>query len=158
MKDHIKDCQLGQNWLDCPACVEHFNLTCTPKEVMIVPDTIVNDHGEVIGCESELQKSDLFSKDGADYIWEAMEDFLQEHEVFKNGLNARPCHSDSYMTIVDFKALNKALDELDKKWKLTLDDWSATLRYWNENPNIQPPLRLVAATIERRYESKSNRK
>jgi len=29
---HIEDCELGDNWLDCPACVEHHNNTCAPGE------------------------------------------------------------------------------------------------------------------------------
>ena len=34
---HMKDCELGDNWKECPACVDGFNQTCKPSEVMEVP-------------------------------------------------------------------------------------------------------------------------
>jgi len=38
MCEHIKDCELGDNWKDCPACVRDWNSTCAPKEILPVPE------------------------------------------------------------------------------------------------------------------------
>jgi hypothetical protein len=40
---HIKDCELGINWKSCPACVESFNQTCLPREVLPIP--VPNSYG-----------------------------------------------------------------------------------------------------------------
>ena len=34
---HDKDCQLGDNWKWCKCCVEQWNETCSPKEIMKIP-------------------------------------------------------------------------------------------------------------------------
>ena len=34
---HNKDCQLGNDWEECPACVEQFNSTCSPQERRAMP-------------------------------------------------------------------------------------------------------------------------
>ena len=31
-KNHNKDCELGDNWKECPACVEQHNNTCKSGE------------------------------------------------------------------------------------------------------------------------------
>lgn len=92
-------------------------------------------------------KSVLFNSDYQSVM--AMEDFLGHNEVFINGFGAtkRTCHPDSYGTIVDFDALKKALDFLNETYAPTAEDWKYHLRYWLTNPNMQPPLRLIAFTI-----------
>jgi hypothetical protein len=35
--EHIPNCELGINWLDCPACVESYNETCAHKDIKKVP-------------------------------------------------------------------------------------------------------------------------
>lgn len=83
-------------------------------------------------------------------VW-AMEDFLQHNKVFISGIDGRTCHSDSYGTIVDYEALETAVKVLKDKFDLTLDDWKITLDYWLGNPNMQPPLKLVASYIQRKF-------
>ncbi len=86
--------------------------------------------------------------------WEllmALEDHLQANHVFKNGFDGRPCHSDSYMTIVDFAALDAAF----AKSEFSADDWKVGCEYWLTNENMQPPLRLVGHTIERKLKKAS---
>ncbi len=70
----------------------------------------------------------------------AIEDFLQEKGVFINGISGKPAHADSYMTCVDFVALNavKATNPFIRA------QWAEAVKYWNTNPNMQPPLRIVA--------------
>ena len=42
-------------------------------------------------------------------MMDEVEDYLQEQGVFVNGLTDRPAHMDSYMTVMDFQKLDKAL-------------------------------------------------
>ena len=75
----------------------------------------------------------------------ALEDCLGSYNVFLNGISNEPCHPDSYMTIVDFANLKKAIKEIDAPKSLM----ELAINYWITNPNNQPPLRLVALTLER---------
>lgn len=76
-----------------------------------------------------------------------IEDYLQENKVFVNGITGRTCHSDSYMTIVEFKALDQALSDS----KFSKERWAESVEYWLTNPNMQPPLRLVAFQVCRKF-------
>ena len=40
----------------------------------------------------------------------AVEDYLQEAKVFVSGIDDRVCHMDSYMTVMDYKAFDKAME------------------------------------------------
>jgi hypothetical protein len=75
-----------------------------------------------------------------------VEDTLQEARVFLNPYTNQTCHSDSYATIVDFLALNKWIEKKLFTREILLD----CISYWLENPNMQPPLRLVALTLQRK--------
>ena len=83
-----------------------------------------------------------------EYSWDTImgvEDALQDAKVFVSGINGRTCHSDSYMTVVDFAALDtwmraRAFD------KPTLE---YCINYWLTNENMQPPLKLAALSIKR---------
>ena len=96
------------------------------------------------GCMPK--KSVLFSEGNHDPI----EDFFQHNAIFING-RGQTCHSDSYGTIVDFSALEKSLTLLNEEFSPTKEDWIFHLSYWLGNPNMQPPLRLVALTIARKF-------
>ena len=76
----------------------------------------------------------------------AVEDSLQEGSVFLNGISGKPCHSDSYMTVVDFNKLN----EWFAKGLFTKEQLLPCIDYWKTNANMQPPLRLVALTLARK--------
>ena len=80
-----------------------------------------------------------------------MEDFLQHNAAFINGFGTekRICHSDSYGTIVDFEALEKAIKLVDETLKPSDDEWMSHVEYWLGNPNNQPPLRMVGFFIAR---------
>lgn len=69
-----------------------------------------------------------------------IEDYLQEKEVFLNGLRNTPCHMDAYMTVVDFANLDKAiaLGDFDEDLVDSATNW------WLTNPNSQPPIKMVA--------------
>jgi hypothetical protein len=72
-----------------------------------------------------------------------VEDSLQEAQVFLNAIRGTPCHSDSYMTVVDFVALGKWI----KSQVFDRDHLQSCIDYWTTNLNMQPPLRLVGFTL-----------
>lgn len=97
------------------------------------------------------EKSVLFPKPnehGYSNTW-AIEDFLQHNGVFTNGF--RRCHSDSYMTCVDFAALDKAYNLLFEQYHPTEQDWSGIFKDWIGEIH-QPPMRLVRLTIMRKLQ------
>ena len=86
------------------------------------------------------------------YTWDdimRVEDSLQEAGIFVNGMTGRTCHSDSYMTAVEYPKL----DAWFAAWKVNRNFEKGLIEhciaYWKTNPNMQPPLRLVAMTLER---------
>lgn len=102
--------------------------------------------------DGTLEKTNFFPSDPEQFdMIGGVEDFLQHNKVFINGITGNTAHSDSYMTIVDYDALEKALNAVDDKFKPTKEDWKVCIDYWKNNVNMQPPLRLVSAYIGRRY-------
>ena len=81
-----------------------------------------------------------------------MEDFLQHNEVFINMTSKRPCHSDSYGTLIDYAALDAALKLLNDAYSPTAEDWLKHVTYWTTNPNMQPPLRLIGRQLKLQYD------
>lgn len=73
-----------------------------------------------------------------------VEDSLQEHGIFRSMVDDSPRHQDSYGTLVDFVRLTKWKAE----HKFTPEVIAACLNYWQTNPNMQPPLRLIGLTLE----------
>lgn len=74
-----------------------------------------------------------------------IEDFLQNKNVFLNGISNKPCHSDSYMTVVDYNAL----DDVLQNNPFTLESWEKAIHEWLTNTNMQPPLKLVGLASKR---------
>lgn len=61
-----------------------------------------------------------------------IEDYLDEREdVFISGIDGRSCNMDSYMTVLNYKALERAFKEAP----FTRLDWQAFVFYWDKNPN-----------------------
>lgn len=75
-----------------------------------------------------------------------IEDILQNYGVFINLFSRKPCHSDSYMTGLDYKQLDLFFEEIEVPEPLA----KICLDYWLNNPNNQPPLREVALIWERK--------
>lgn len=76
-----------------------------------------------------------------------VEDSLQNADVFYNGFTGRRnCHSDSYGTCVDFATL----EQWRVKAAFTAERVLECVNYWLGNENMQPPLRLVALTLQRK--------
>ncbi len=68
-----------------------------------------------------------------------IEDYLQEQGVFKNGISGKTAHCDSYMTIVDFENLEKALK--------APYDWKAFREWVLDDSNTQIPMKIVCRFI-----------
>lgn len=96
------------------------------------------------------EKEFIFRPETSPELTYVLEDFLQHNAVFTDGRGNKR-HSGSYGTIVEFAALDAALKHLDDKYHPEASDWEPAIRYWLTNPNNQPPLRLVALTIARRF-------
>jgi hypothetical protein len=80
-----------------------------------------------------------------------VEDSLQEAGIFRNGIRDTPCHSDSYMTLVCYRRLDQWMPA--QTFPRDLLDYC--IQYWSTNPNMQPPLRIVAASLKRFLEKNS---
>jgi len=80
-----------------------------------------------------------------------LESFFQHNGVFINGVRGTPCHMDSYMTCVDFGALDRCLALLDEQYEPAAEDWSAAVNMWVNGINMQPPSRIVGLIIANRY-------
>jgi len=111
--------------------------------------------------EDKPSKHEMFNND-CDGYWkivstEAIEGFLQHNEVFKNGIRNTPCHMDSYMTIVDFNALDTALDILIEEYNPSEKEWNNIVNAWLSNPNNQPPAKLIALYINRKIINKNEK-
>lgn len=81
----------------------------------------------------------------------AIEDFLQHNEIFYNLIKGTSCHMDSYMTGVNYNALDTALDILDKNYNQTKEEMQRIFDAWMSNHNTQIPARIVAGEIKHRY-------
>jgi len=76
--------------------------------------------------------------------WE-IEDYLQEQGVFLNGLTGEPAHSDSYMTVISFKALEEAFN--NSKFKKEV--WEHCVEEWIYQGYLTPIKKLLGLTIKR---------
>lgn len=97
---------------------------------------------------SLMPKSSLFMPENHAQL--ALEDFLQHRAVFI-GPGGRTAHCDSYNTIVDFGALDKAMAVLEEQYHPTKEDWLPAVNHWFHGINMQPPLRLVAIMIATKF-------
>jgi len=83
-------------------------------------------------------------------VTDSMEDLLSEHNCFVNGFTNKPSHSDSYMTVLDFIALNKAWEIIKNNY--TKEQWLSACGYWKSQNYLSPILGLLGMTIERKFE------
>lgn len=120
----------------------------TDKTPEIPEDSIYNPF---FACEKKWEY--FFTKsDDKDIIYPhrlILEDFLQHNKVFVNGISGRPCHSDSYMTCVDFNALDQAVKLLNETVNAVPSDWLPFAKTWAFGINMQPPFRLVGRILIR---------
>lgn len=78
--------------------------------------------------------------------WE-VEDFLQSKNVFQNALTGRPAHADAYNTVIDYKLLAAAIDEL--KALVKREQWAEMAEYWASNAYLSPNQAQLASFVKR---------
>ena len=83
-------------------------------------------------------------------LWE-IEDELQARDVFVNGIDGRICHSDAYMTVLDYNALDKAWPEIFPMF--TIKDWEDACEELIYFGYLSPVLKLTGLTIKRKLKS-----
>jgi hypothetical protein len=80
-----------------------------------------------------------------------IEQYLQDKDVFLNGFTNKPCHMDSYMTVIDFSNLEKAA----KENKFTKEEWLKAIESWAHHAYLTPILGLLAKTTKRWIDANS---
>lgn len=80
----------------------------------------------------------------------AFEDLLQNNNVFYNGLRGEDhtCHSDSYMTCVNYRRLEIVLDSVFGHFDVSEARFNGLMKSL-EGVNQQIPMRLVAGELRR---------
>ena len=82
-----------------------------------------------------------------------IEDWLQiDCEVFENGMTGRSAHMDSYMTVIDFNKLDKAMNSCP----FSKEDMLAAADNWRTS-ELSPIHRLLAWSVERHYKQKESK-
>lgn len=80
-------------------------------------------------------------------LWE-IEDYLQSKDVFENGLNGRPCHMDSYMTVINFTNLKVALNSIP----FSKDEIIDACSNWEASSYLSPIHKLLSIYVKRDLE------
>lgn len=83
--------------------------------------------------------------------WDVL-DYLDSCKCFLNGLNGRPAHMESYMTVLDFNALEKALKEAP----FSDEDLEVTADSLHFRAYLSPINELTALQIDKFLKSKNN--
>jgi len=75
-----------------------------------------------------------------------VEDALQEAMVFVSGVDGRKQHMYSYMTIMDYLALDKAWEELKDKYPR--EHWFEMFKIWHARAYLSPMSELLPSYLE----------
>lgn len=78
--------------------------------------------------------------------WE-FTDYLDECNVFTNGLNGEPAHMDAYLTVCDFTRLEAAIEAW--RGRYTLAQWQAIVADFAAHGYLSPMETLVSKVIGR---------
>lgn len=84
-----------------------------------------------------------------EFVWDdilEVEESLSAYDIFTNGFTGRKANPDSYGTIVGPKQLDKWIDANT----FSSEHLLYCIKYWLNNPNVHPPLRLVALLVKRK--------
>lgn len=79
-----------------------------------------------------------------------LEDFLRHNKVFVNGITGRPCHSDSYLSCVEFHVFDETIQLLNDTVGAVPSDWLPFAKKWAFGINMQPPFRVVGRLLIRK--------
>ena len=80
-----------------------------------------------------------------------IEGFLQEkNNIFVSGIDGRPTHPDSYMTVIEFVPLFEAIDEIKDKY--TREQWLEAANYWIRHNYLSPVQGMLGGIIKRKFD------
>lgn len=76
-----------------------------------------------------------------------IEDRLQEAGVIENGLDGRPAHMDSYMTVIDYKKLDCAFNDMKNDY--AAEQWRQIAGHWESHAYLSPNQAQLASYVKR---------
>ena len=79
-------------------------------------------------------------------------DLFQGGHCFLNGIKRTPCHPDSYMTILDYEAVDRTYQIIQTEFSLAKEIWIAFCDYWINHTNVQPITYLLGMHLKRKIE------
>lgn len=75
-----------------------------------------------------------------------IEQHLQDNNVFTNGISGKPCHMDSYMTVMDYDKLKTSIEN----GPFSKQEWLQAADYWeNQVGYLGPIIKLTGKTVNR---------
>lgn len=77
-------------------------------------------------------------------------DLFNAGHCFLNGFRNTPCHPDSYMTVLDYAAVNKTFNIIQQEYSLSKDQWLEFCDFWENHTNKQPITCLLVMEIRRK--------
>ena len=79
-------------------------------------------------------------------------DLFQDGHCFLNGIKNTPCHSDSYMTVLDYDAVDKTLKIIQDEYSLPKEKWLDFCDFWVNHTNRQPITCLLGLHLRRKFQ------
>lgn len=83
----------------------------------------------------------------------ALLDLFQGGHCFLNGIRNTPCHPDSYMTVLDYDAVDKTFKIIQDEYSLPKEKWLSFCDFWVNHTNKQPITCLLGLHIRRKFEN-----
>lgn len=91
---------------------------------------------------------------GGDYPLLLLDLFSNGH-CFLNGIRNTPCHCDSYLTVLDYDAVDKTFKIIQDEFSLPKEKWLYFADYFIDHINKQPITCLLGLHIKRLIEKDS---
>ncbi len=79
-------------------------------------------------------------------------DLFQDGHCFLNGFRNTPCHPDSYMTVLDYSAVDKTFKIIQDEYNLPKEKWLAFCDFWVNHTNKQPITCLLGLYLKRKVD------
>jgi len=103
-----------------------------------------------IGHPFWLYKPERSEFDGSDSPLFLLDLFNAGH-CFLNGFRNTPCHPDSYMTVLNYDAVDKTFKIIQDEYSLPKEKWLAFCDFWLNHTNKQPITCLLGLHIRRKF-------
>lgn len=79
-------------------------------------------------------------------------DLFQGGHCFLNGIKNTPCHPDSYMTVLDYDAVDKTFKIIQDEYSLPKEKWIGFCDFWLNHTNRQPITCLLGLHLRRKFQ------